>query len=91
MLIQAGLAAVWREAERRGRLPGHHHTSAGTGRRTSAGADMGLLSGLAKAGVAKKLIDEARKPQNQQKAKDLLAQADAHRALSSSLDHDDAT
>ena len=27
----------------------------------------------------------------EQKAKDLLAQADAHRALSSSLDHDDAT
>ena len=40
---------------------------------------MGLLSGLAKAGVAKKLIDEARKPQNQQKAKDLLAQVRAKR------------
>ena len=40
---------------------------------------MGLLSGLAKAGLAKKLIDEARKPQNQQKAKDLLAQVKAKR------------
>jgi hypothetical protein len=33
---------------------------------------MGLLSGLAKAGLAKKLIDEARKPHNQQKAKELF-------------------
>ena len=40
---------------------------------------MGLLSGLAKAGLAKKLVDEARKPQNQQKAKDLLAQVRAKR------------
>ena len=40
---------------------------------------MGLLSGLAKAGLAKKLIDEARKPANQQKAKDLLAQVRAKR------------
>ena len=40
---------------------------------------MGLLSGLAKAGLAKKVIDEARKPQNQQKAKDLLAQVRAKR------------
>ncbi len=36
---------------------------------------MGLLNGLIKAGVAKKVIDEARKPQNQQKIKDLLASA----------------
>ncbi len=36
---------------------------------------MGMLSGLMKAGVAKKLVDEARKPQNQQKAKDLFAKA----------------
>ena len=40
---------------------------------------MGLLSGLAKAGLAKKLLDEARKPGNQQKAKSLLAQARAGR------------
>ena len=40
---------------------------------------MGLLSGLAKAGLAKKLLDEARKPQNQQKAKGLLAQVRAKR------------
>ncbi len=32
---------------------------------------MGLLSGLARAGVAKKIFDEARKPQNQEKAKQL--------------------
>ena len=32
---------------------------------------MGLLSGLMKAGVAKKVYDEARKPHNQAKAKDL--------------------
>ena len=35
---------------------------------------MGLLNGLVKAGIAKKLFDEARKPQNQAKAKQLLAQ-----------------
>ena len=35
---------------------------------------MGLISGLVKAGIAKKLFDEARKPQNQAKAKQLLAQ-----------------
>ena len=35
---------------------------------------MGLLSGLLKAGVAKKVYDEARKPKNQAKARQLLAQ-----------------
>ncbi len=35
---------------------------------------MGLINGLVKAGIAKKLLDEARKPQNQAKAKQLLAQ-----------------
>ncbi len=35
---------------------------------------MGLLSGLVKAGIAKKVVDEARKPHNQAKAKQLLAQ-----------------
>ena len=35
---------------------------------------MGLLSGLVKAGIAKKVVDEARKPQNQAKARKLLAQ-----------------
>lgn len=40
---------------------------------------MGLLSGLMKAGVAKKVIDEARKPQNQAKAKDLFNQLKAKR------------
>ncbi len=38
---------------------------------------MGLFSGLAKAGLAKKAIDEARKPHNQAKIKQLLAQARA--------------
>jgi hypothetical protein len=33
---------------------------------------MGLFSGMAKAGVAKKVVDEARKPQNQRKIKDLI-------------------
>ncbi len=36
---------------------------------------MGLLKGLMKAGVAKKLIDEARKPHNQQKARELFEKA----------------
>jgi hypothetical protein len=40
---------------------------------------MGLISGLIKAGVAKKVYDEARKPQNQAKAKQLLAQLKAKR------------
>ena len=40
---------------------------------------MGLVSGLVKAGIAKKLFDEARKPQNQAKAKDLFSQAMAKR------------
>ena len=35
---------------------------------------MGMLSGLLKAGVAKKVLDEARKPQNQARAKQLLQQ-----------------
>ena len=35
---------------------------------------MGLISGPVKAGIAKKLFDEARKPQNQAKTKQLLAQ-----------------
>ena len=33
---------------------------------------MGLLSGLMKAGIAKKVFDEARKPHNQAKAKELF-------------------
>ena len=35
---------------------------------------MGLLNGLIKAGVAQRVIAEARKPQNQAKAKQLIAQ-----------------
>lgn len=35
---------------------------------------MGLLNKLVKAGVAKKLFDEARKPENQRKAKELYRQ-----------------
>ncbi len=34
---------------------------------------MGLINGLVKAGIAKKIFDEARKPQNQAKAKELFA------------------
>jgi len=33
---------------------------------------VGLLSGMMKAGIAKKVIDEARKPHNQQKIKDAV-------------------
>ena len=38
---------------------------------------MGLIRGLVKAGIAKKVIDEARKPHNQRKAKELFAQLQA--------------
>jgi dGTP triphosphohydrolase len=34
---------------------------------------MGLFSAAMKAGVAKKVIDEARKPQNQRKIKDFVS------------------
>ena len=34
---------------------------------------MGFLSKLTKSGLAKKAVDEARKPQNQQKLRDLAA------------------
>lgn len=34
---------------------------------------MGMIGSLMKAGIAKKVFDEARKPHNQQKAKDLFA------------------
>ena len=40
---------------------------------------MGLLRGLAKAGIAKKLVDEARKPHNQAKAKELFRQLQSRR------------
>lgn len=36
---------------------------------------MGLLSMLTKAGIAKKAIDEGRKPENQRKLKGLVARA----------------
>lgn len=38
---------------------------------------MSLFSSLLKAGIAKKVFDEARKPQNQAKAKELLRKATA--------------
>lgn len=41
---------------------------------------MSFIRGLAKAGIAKRLFDEARKPQNQQRAKDLYAKVRAKRA-----------
>lgn len=40
---------------------------------------MGLLSGLVKAGVAKKVYDEARKPHNQAKARELFAKMNSRR------------
>jgi hypothetical protein len=36
---------------------------------------MGIMSKLAKLGIAKKAVDEARKPENQRKAKEMLAKA----------------
>lgn len=36
---------------------------------------MGLISGMVKAGIAKKAYDMARKPENQRKVKDLVARA----------------
>ena len=36
---------------------------------------MGILGTLTKAGIAKKIYDEARKPQNQEKLKTLVANA----------------
>ncbi len=35
---------------------------------------MGFLGKMIKAGIAQRVINEARKPQNQQKAKELFAQ-----------------
>ena len=40
---------------------------------------MGLISKAVKLGVAKKLYDEARKPQNQQRARELFAKLQASR------------
>ena len=42
---------------------------------TDRSTRMGIMSKLAKAGVAKKVVDEARKPQNQLKLKGLVAKA----------------
>lgn len=41
---------------------------------------MGFIGTLTKAGIAKKLFDEARKPQNQAKLKSLVANARRRRA-----------
>ncbi len=38
---------------------------------------MGLISKLTKIGIAKKVVDEARKPENQQKVKQLVGKARA--------------
>ncbi len=51
------------------RCPG----SSGGSTHKSGESSMGLLSKLTKSGVAKKAMDEARKPENQQKLKDLAA------------------
>jgi hypothetical protein len=40
---------------------------------------MGLMSKLAKAGIAKKIYDEARKPQNQQRAREAWTKFQASR------------
>ena len=39
------------------------------------GVGMGIFSGLVKAGLAKKVIDEARKPENLRKIKEVVAKA----------------
>ena len=41
---------------------------------------MALMRNLAKLGLAKKVIDEARKPENQQKVKNMIASAKAKRS-----------
>lgn len=41
---------------------------------------MGFVGALTKAGIAKKVFDEARKPHNQQKLKSLVASARRRRA-----------
>ena len=41
---------------------------------------MGIFSKLAKAGIAKKVFDEARKPQNQAKMRDMMAKAKSRRS-----------
>ena len=40
---------------------------------------MGLLSGLVKAGIAKKVVDEARKPHNQAKIKSAVRKVQERR------------
>ena len=40
---------------------------------------MGIFSGLAKTGLAKKAIDEARKPENQRKIQEAIAKVKARR------------
>ena len=40
---------------------------------------MGLISGLMKAGIAKKAFDVANKPENQRKLKELVSRARAKR------------
>ena len=40
---------------------------------------MGMLRGLLKAGIAKKILNEAQKPQNQRKAREMFAKARAGR------------
>jgi hypothetical protein len=41
--------------------------------------DMGIMSKVVKLGIAKKVYDEVRKPQNQQKARDAFAKFQASR------------
>ena len=44
---------------------------------------MGIMSKVLKVGIAKKLYDEARKPHNQQKARDAWAKFQANRSSGS--------
>ena len=48
---------------------------------------MALMRNLAKLGIAKKVIDEARKPENQQKVKNMIASAKAKRGSRKGTTH----
>ena len=43
---------------------------------------MGLVSNVIKLGIAKKVIDEARKPENQRRIKEMIASAKSRAAQS---------
>jgi hypothetical protein len=58
-----------------GAAPGHGHLQDGTGARRcdDEEADMGMMRKLIASGVAAKVIQEAKKPENQAKLKKLIS------------------